>query len=116
MHVVVLNLHAPHPIVYCARVVQNCMDEQRGGQRKCEEVDHGVGTREVQRAVGLVLGEIKPAAGGIEDLRGIIRAAEAVEWAAATHGHIREVPGLVRAFCKNSGTRMSERGETLTLV
>jgi len=59
-------------------MVQNCMDEQRGRQRKRKEVDHRERTGQVQRAVRLLLAEIEPVARGIEDSSGIVRVAKAV--------------------------------------
>ena len=77
------------------------MNEQCGRQRKCEKVDYRVGTREVQRAVGLVIAEAELAARGVEDSCDIVRTAEAVVHVLSTDGHIREVPGLwLRAFVR----------------
>jgi len=94
MHVLILSLHALDPIVYRVCVVQNRMNEQCSRRRKREKVDYRVGTREVQRAVCLVIAEAEPAARGVEDSCNIVRVAEAVVHILSTDGHIREMPGL----------------------
>lgn len=79
---------------YGFAVVEESVHNEAGGDGKCEEVDHRIGSWEVEGTICVVALEIEGTSLMVEDGTDIIRMSKTIVGRLTAKGHIAKEPGL----------------------
>ena len=94
MNVVFFYLNSLDTIDYGFAVVEKSVYNETGREGKCEEVDHCIGSWEVEGTVCVVLSEIKGASLRVEDDTDVVWFSETIVGHLTAKGHIAKEPHL----------------------
>lgn len=90
-------------------MIQQGMDNNTCGQRKCQQVRHRICRGKVQGRICLICLKVESIGGG-EHTRDVVYLAKAVVGYVGGHGEVGQVPGV--GVVKNGGKDTEEENET----